>query len=73
MDCKFLFAASVTIKTKNRTYSKEVLVAPWDAGCHPSDEELKAKFILQAGDEFEYIWDALLSKQNEHLNISEIF
>jgi 2-methylcitrate dehydratase PrpD len=53
--------SAVTMQTKNNSYKKEVLKAPWGADCQPSDDELLAKFRMQAGDRKQFIWDAILS------------
>jgi len=43
-----------------QSYSKEVLSAPWDAGAHPSDEELYEKFKKQVGEESEILWNEII-------------
>ncbi|MBT3188455.1 MAG: MmgE/PrpD family protein [Anaerolineae bacterium] len=44
-----------------KAYLKEVLSAPWDAGAHPSDEELYQKFEKQVGEQGEVLWDQIFS------------
>jgi 2-methylcitrate dehydratase PrpD len=43
------------------SYSNEVLSAPWDAGCQPSDEELYQKFAVQVGNSSEKLWNSIFS------------
>jgi len=59
--------SSVTIKTSGSTCKEEVLTAPWDADCQPSDKELSAKFLLQAGEKNQHIWNILFSNKTESL------
>ncbi len=64
--------SSVAIITRTDTYYEEIMTAPWDACCPPSDEELKEKFVLQAGDPNLHLWNLLLSEKTSkeiHLNI----
>jgi 2-methylcitrate dehydratase PrpD len=50
--------SSVKIVCKDgRTLSKEILTAPWDADCQPTDDELKAKFLEQTTAQGEVLWD----------------
>ncbi len=65
--------SSVTIKTARNTFKKEVLTAPWDADCQPSDKELFEKFLLQAGEENQHIWDVLFSESIESLKNLTLF
>ena len=44
----------------NSSFSKEVLVAPWEASSPPSDEALKQKLILQSGEKGIAFWDFLI-------------
>lgn len=57
--------SSVTIKTEKNTFYEEVLTAPWDAGCPPSEEELKEKFLLQTGEEKIPLWNILFSEETK--------
>lgn len=41
----------------NKVISQEIKVAPWDADCQPTDEELKNKFIGQTGKQENKLWD----------------
>lgn len=41
----------------NKVVSQEIIVAPWDADCQPSDEDLKNKFLEQTGRQGEKLWD----------------
>ena len=53
--------SAVTIKKINHSYKKEVSTAPWGAACQPTDEELLAKFIMQAGLSRKPTWEAIMS------------
>ena len=66
-DYTALFPGELPSKVKiilkdGKAYSQEVLSAPWDAGSHPSDEELYQKFAKQVGDESEDLWNDIFSK-----------
>jgi len=65
--------SSVTIKTERNTFNEEVLTAPWDADCQPSDSELFEKFILLAGKEHQNIWAFLFSESIESLKSLTLF
>jgi 2-methylcitrate dehydratase PrpD len=54
--------SSVTINSSENSYKKEVLTAPWGANCQPTDDELLAKFQMQAGVRYRHIWDAIMSE-----------
>ena len=51
----------ITLKG-GKTYSQEILSAPWDAGSHPSDKELYQKFSKQVGLKNENLWGSIFSK-----------
>ena len=44
--------------SKNKSISKEILVAPWEFGSHPDDSELKQKFDLQTKGYNHLDWDS---------------
>ncbi len=55
-------AASVSVQLKDGSIrTKEVMNTPWDAGAHPSDEALKAKFMMQVDGDASALWDSLMS------------
>ena len=54
--------SKVTITLSNsNVYSKEIVIAPWDAINQPSDEELFKKFINQTGEKGRNLWDTIFS------------
>lgn len=53
----------VIILKDGKSYSNEVLSAPWNAGSHPSDEELYQKFSKQVDEKSESLWNHIFSKQ----------
>lgn len=54
---------SVSVILKNGdVLSKEIPKAPWDAGNHPTDEQLYKKMVVQGGDEAKAIWNTLFDK-----------
>ena len=62
--------SSVTIRAGQGTFYEEVPVAPWDAGCPPTDDELKEKFLLQTGNENLQLWNLLLTgRPDEEIKI----
>ena len=65
--------SSVTINTKRGTFKEEVLTAPWDADCQPTDSELFEKFLLQTGEINQPIWNFLFSENNESLKNLTLF
>lgn len=54
--------SKVKISTENnKTYTKEIVTAPWDATVQPGDDELYKKFISQTGKQGQKIWDKIFS------------
>lgn len=54
---------SVMVTLKNGdVFSKEIPIAPWDAGNQPTDEQLNRKMVVQGGDEAVKIWNSLFEK-----------
>ncbi len=52
--------SKVTITLSNsNVYSKEIVIAPWDAINQPSDEELFKKFINQTGEKGRNFWETI--------------
>ncbi len=45
----------------NQAYSKEIVIAPWDAINQPNDKELFKKFINQTGKKGQNLWDTIFS------------
>lgn len=60
---EFLTTSISIILKSGDVLSKEIPKAPWDAGDHPSDEQLYKKMVVQGGDEAIAIWNALFDKQ----------
>lgn len=53
--------SKVSIKTiSGKMFSEEVISAPWDADNPPSDSNLYAKLVNQAGDEGARLWNELI-------------
>jgi hypothetical protein len=58
-----LLTTSVSVFLKNGdVFSKEIPKAPWDAGNHPTDEQLYKKMVVQGGDEAVALWNSLFKK-----------
>jgi len=51
------------ILTDGRIFSKEILIAPWDADCQPTDEALKSKFLEQTGELGEKQWSVFFNTE----------
>ena len=49
---------SITL-SNGKTYSKEIVVAPWDAINQPTDEELFEKFMNQTGEKGQKLWKTI--------------
>ena len=55
--------STVLVKLENgKVISKSATNAPWDAGDHPSDEDLYNKFKGQIGEKAETIWNTYLQR-----------
>lgn len=59
--------SKVTIELSDgRIFSKEILQAPWDAGNHPSENELREKFKMQVSAGSHYLFEKIM-QGNEKL------
>jgi 2-methylcitrate dehydratase PrpD len=46
-----------------RLYPKEIVTAPWDADCQPTDADLKAKFLEQTAAQGEALWNGFFHSE----------
>lgn len=64
--------SKVTIEFPNgKIFSKEILEAPWEAGSHPTENEIRGKFMMQAQKENSYIFEKIMNcNENEVLDFN---